>query len=163
MPGIFCSCSTSHSYCRKSKSVKASSLHLSQLVFLGLYLFITATLVFSVSNIIPVTSGAICQILWDWLFPISFILIIGTVAVRTWRLYRIFIHYRNPGRFISTPALVIILLILLFINVLIATVRRAVDPIQQELVKFTVENGAANELMQDRICISKKRIFYGSS
>ena len=142
--------------CRKSKSVKASSLRLSQLIFLGLYLFIIATLVLSISYTIPVTSGAVCQILWDWLFPLSFTLIAGTVTVRTWRIYRIFIHYHNPGRFISTPVLVTILLFLLFVNLLTAIVRTTVDPIQHELVTFMAENGPSNVLVLNRMCHSRK-------
>jgi hypothetical protein len=145
---------------RKSKSVKASSPYLSQLIFLGLYLFIMSTLVFSISNTISGTSGAICQILWDWLFPFSFTLITGTVTVRTWRLYRIFIHYRNPGRFISTRALIIFVLFLLFINSLIAIARSAVDPLKQKLVNFMVENGSANELMQERMCSSQRNLLW---
>jgi hypothetical protein len=144
---------------RNSKSVKASSPYLSQLIFLGLYLFIMSTLVFSISNTISGTSGAICQILWDWLFPFSFTLITGTVTVRIWRLYRIFIHYRNPGRFISTRALIIIVLFLLFINSLIAIARSAVDPLKQKLVNFMVENGPANEIMQERMCSSRNPLW----
>ena len=142
---------------RKSKSVKASSSQLSHPIFIGLslYLFIIATQILSISNILSMTSGAVCQILWVWLFPVSFTLVLGTVVVRTWRLYRIFIHYNNPGRFICTPALVIVLLILLFIDLLIATVWTAVDPMQEVLVRFFVENGPANVLMQDRRCRSK--------
>ena len=143
---------------RKSKSVKASSPYLSQLVFLGLYFFILSTLALSISNATSgiMTSRVICQLLWDWLFPFSFTLIVGTVTVRTWRLYRIFIHYRNPGRFISTHTLVIFVLILLFVNLLIVITRIIVDPIQLTLVYFVVENGPANELIQDRICQSRR-------
>ena len=144
---------------RRSKSVKASSLHLSHLAFIGLYLLIIATLVLSVSNLkeyTPAISSILCQILWVWLFPIGFTLVIGTVAVRTWRLYRIFAHYLDPGRFISTPALIAILIILLFIDHLIAIIWTVADPLQQVLVNFMVENGPANELMQDRMCSSEK-------
>ena len=142
---------------RKSKSVKASSLQLSQLIFIGLYLFIIATLVLSISKIneyTPEISSIFCQVLWVWLFPFSFTLIIGTVAVRTWRLYRIFTHYMDPGKFISTFALVLILLNLLLIDLFIAVVWTSTDPMQQVLVNFTVENGPANELMLERMCSS---------
>ena len=146
---------------REQKSVKASSLHLSHFVFIGIYLLITATFVLSAYSLdseeyTPAISSALCQILWVWLFPISFTLVIGTVTVRTWRLYRIFIHYLDPGRFISTPSLITILLLLLIIDLLIATVWTAVDPMQEVLVNFVVENGPANELMQDRVCQSRR-------
>ena len=142
---------------RKSKSVKASSPQLSHSVFLGLYLLNIATIFLSASEIneyASKTSGILCQILWAWLLPISFTLIVGTVAVRTWRLYRIFTHYLNPGRFISTPALFLILVILLLVDIFIATLWTITDSLHLVLVSFTVENGSANELMLDRKCTS---------
>ena len=141
---------------RKSKSVKASSPQLSHFVFTGLYLLIGATVVLSVAEtnkFNPDINGSFCQIMWAWLLPLSFTLVVGTVAVRTWRLYRIFTHYLNPGRLISTPALATTLFLLLSIDLLIAAVWTAVDPMQEVLVNFTIENGPANELMHDRLCM----------
>ena len=141
---------------RKLKSVKASSPQLSQFVFLGLYLLICATFLLSMAEIKefnPQINGIFCQIIWAWLLPLSITLIVGTVAVRTWRLYRIFTHYLNPGRFISTRALIMILFSLLFIDLLTASVLTAADPMQEVLVNFMIENGRANELMQDRMCM----------
>jgi ABC-type branched-subunit amino acid transport system substrate-binding protein len=141
---------------RKSKSVKASSTQLSHFVFLGLYLLISATIVLSVAEINefnPKINGIFCQTIWAWLLPLSFTLIVGTVAVRTWRLYRIFTHYLNPGRFISTQVLIMVLSSLLFLDILIAVVLTAADPMREVLVNFMIENGTANELMQDRMCI----------
>ena len=148
---------------RKEKHVKASSPQLSHFVFLGLYLLISATLVLSASEINqfnPEISGIFCHTMWAWLLPFGFTLIVGTVAVRTWRLYRIFTHYLHPGRFISTPALVVILLSLLFIDLLIAVVWTSTDPMQQVLVNFMVENGSANEQMQDRMCMSRQNLLW---
>ncbi len=141
---------------RKSKSVKASSPQLSHFVFSGLYLLISATTVLSVAEINefnPEINGIFCQTMWAWLLPLSFTLIVGTVAVRTWRLYRIFTHYLNPGRFISTQVLIMVLSSLLFIDILIAVVLTAADPMREVLVSFMIENGTANELMQDRMCM----------
>ena len=140
---------------RESKGVKASSPQLSHFVFLGLYLLISATLVLSVAEMDEFNSeinGIFCQTIWAWFLPFSFTLVVGTAAVRTWRLYRIFTHYLNPGRFLSTRALTMILLTLLFIDLFIAIVWTTTDPMQEVLVSFTVENGPANELMQDRMC-----------
>ena len=139
----------------KSKSVKASSPQLSHFVFSGLYLLIGATTLISVAEINefnPKINGIFCQIIWAWLLPLSFTLTVGTVAIRTWRLYRIFTHYRNPGRFISTQALALILSSLLSVDLFTAVVWTATDPMQEVLVNFTIENGPANELMQDRMC-----------
>lgn len=148
---------------RKSKSVKASSPQLSHFVFLGLYLLISATFVLSVAEINEFNhkiNGIFCQTIWAWLLPLSFTLIVGTVAVRTWRLYRIFTHYLNPGRFISTQALVVILFSLLFIDLFTASVLTAADPMHEVLVSFMIENGPANELMQDRMCMPKHLLLW---
>ena len=139
----------------KSKTVKASSPLLSQLVFAGLYLLNIDTFIFSASEIEEYsnkTGGIFCHIMWAWLLPFSFSLIVGTVAAKTWRLYRIFVHYLDPGRFISTQFLILSVLCLLFIDFLIATIWTVFDPMQQKPLPFTVENGSANELMLDRTC-----------
>ena len=143
---------------RKSKPVKASSPQLSHFMFLGLYLLISATMVLSVAEINEFNhkiNGIFCQTIWAWLLPLSFTLIVGTVAVRTWRLYRIFTHYLNPGKFISTQVLVVVLSSLLFIDVIIAVILTAADPMREVLVNFMIENGPANELSQDRMCKPK--------
>lgn len=142
---------------RKSKSVKASSPRLTHFVFVGLYVLIVATMVLSASEIndySTTTNGILCQLLWAWLLPIGFTLVVGTVAVRTWRLYRIFAHYMHPGRFISTTALLTIIHILLFFDITIAIIWTSVDSMQRQLRPFTVENGSVNVQMLYRICIS---------
>ena len=148
---------------RESKSVKASSPQLSHFVFLGLYFLISATLVLSAAEMNEFNTkinGIFCQTIWAWFLPLSFTLVVGTVAVRTWRLYRIFTHYLNPGRFLSTRALTMILLTLLFIDLLIAIIWTAADPMQEVLVNFMVENGPANELMQDRMCMPNQPLLW---
>jgi ABC-type branched-subunit amino acid transport system substrate-binding protein len=143
---------------RASKSVKASSPNLSHFAFSGAYLFIFALMLFLFlqmrehsANI----SGPICHTVWVWLFPISFTLVIGTTIVRTWRLYRIFNHYLDPGPFISNPALVSMLLIMLSVDVVIATVWTAVDPRQLIITQDTIENGLAREEVTIRTCRSE--------
>ena len=143
---------------RKSKSVKASSTRLSHFVFVGIYLLLIATFVLAAYEINDYSNrngGIICNVVWVWLLPLSFTLIVGTVAVRTWRIYRIFIHYLNPGRCISTQALILIIMGLLATDLSIAVLWTSIDPLQQKPVQFTVDNGPANELMLDRMCMSR--------
>lgn len=140
---------------RKTKSIKASSPTMTHFVFAGLYLLNIATILLSISEIdehSAETNGILCHTLWAWLLPISFTLIVGTIVVRTWRLYRIFTHYLDPGSCISTPVLIIILLIMLSIDLSIALIWTAADPMQEMLVSYEVRNGPANEQMLDRMC-----------
>lgn len=142
---------------RHSKSVKASSPNLSHFAFSGAYLFIFALMLFLFlqENEQPLSvGGPVCHAVWVWLFPISFTLVIGTTIVRTWRLYRIFNHYLDPGRFISNPALVSMLLIMLSMDIVIATVWTAVDPRRLIIVQDTIENGKAREEVIIRTCRS---------
>lgn len=143
---------------RDSKSVKASSPNLSHFAFSGTYLLIFGLMLFlflQVREHSEEDSGPICHTVWVWLFPISFTLIIGTIIVRTWRLYRIFNHYLDPGPFISNPALVTMLLLMLSVDIIIATVWTAVDPRQLVISQDTIENGLAKEEVIIRTCRSE--------
>lgn len=143
---------------RHSKSVKASSPNLSHFAFSGTYLLIFGLMLFLFSSVREHpenVSSPICHTVWVWLFPISFTLVIGTIIVRTWRLYRIFNHYLDPGRFISNPVLVTMLLIMLSVDIIIATVWTAVDPRRVILAQDTIRNGIAKEEVIIRTCRSE--------
>ena len=143
---------------RDSKSVKASSPKLSQFAFVGTYLLLFACMLFlflHVKEHSDSVSEQICHAVWVWFFPISFTLTIGTVAVKTWRLYRIFIHYLNPGPLISNTALSTMLIVLLSVDVIIAVMWTATDPRKIINVKKIVENGPALELVIIRRCRSQ--------
>ena len=142
---------------RNTKFVKASSPKLIQPALLGTYLLILAMTLntfFYVKELSSVTGGIICQAVWTWLLPISFTLMMGIITVRVWRLYRIFTHYLNPGKFISNPALFAILLILVLLDILIATVWTVVDPMRFEFIEYTVKNGTTVDLLEDQSCTS---------
>ena len=151
---------------RKSKHLKASSPKLIQVAFLGEYIFLLAFLLYSVRRIkvYSINEGTImCQLVWMWTLPLCFTLKMGIVIVRTWRIYRIFKHYLNPGRFISNPALLTILLIMVGINIVYATIWTAVDPIQFDYLEYTVKNGPTSKLFLHQSCRAGKlgiTVFY---
>ena len=143
---------------RKEKSVRASSPNLSHFAFIGTYILLFALLLNSLIEIklhSDEVSGAVCQAIWGWLFPVGFTLTIGTVTVRTWRLYRIFTHYLNPGKFISNPALITVIVILLSIDIIVAVVWTSIDPLRLVVIETNVRVGSANELVLDRSCQSQ--------
>ena len=147
---------------RNSKSVKASSPQLNHFAFAGVYLLILGLSLFLFIEVRNHTEidAPICHIVWAWLFPIGFTLCVGTVIVRTWRLYRIFNHYLDPGKFISTPALITALLVLLSIDIIVAVIWTATDrrQIQTLSIPHTVEtqNGAVIGLAINTQCRSEK-------
>ena len=145
---------------RHSQHIKATSPKLIQVAFLGEYIFIMAMLLYNIQRIKVYSSREgtiICQLLWVWSLPLCFTLKMGIVIVRTWRIYRIFKHYLNPGRFISNSALLTILLILVTIDILYAVIWTAVDPMHLEFVEYVVKNGPTNELFVDQSCVAKYR------
>ena len=143
---------------RNEKSVRASSPNLSHFAFVGTYVLLFGLLL-NIFIEIRVhsfeVSGNVCQVIWGWIFPLGFTLTIGTVTVRTWRLYRIFTHYLDPGKLISNTALIVMLVILLCIDLTIAVVWTAVDPLRLVIVEYTIQVGSANELVLDRSCRSQ--------
>ena len=140
---------------RNTKYIKASSPKLIQVAFLGGYMVVVAMFMYTVFFIKEhsITEGTIiCRVVWMWLMPLSFTLPLGIVILRTWRLYRIFKHYLNPGRFISNPALLTILLGMLLIDIFFAVVWTAVGPMQFELIN---KRGITNELVLEQSCEDK--------
>ena len=142
---------------RFSQSVKASSPKLSQLTFIGCYLIIFTLFLYMFRRYLlfdDYSSVFLCNLTWAWLLPISFTLAFGTVAVRTWRLHRIFTHYLNPGRFIADHYLMVFVFILLGVDVLLGTLWMAIDPQQLVVKNVTVYRGVANFEVFVRSCSS---------
>ena len=108
---------------RRQKSVKSSGIKLNLLSFISCYLFIAAliTTILTYCFTDKIKSQRICKMqhFLDFSISIGLMLLLGTVCVRTWRVYRIFIHYRNPGRFLTENALTTFVLIIALINTLL--------------------------------------------
>jgi hypothetical protein len=118
------------------KSVKASSTKLSHIAFLGCYILAFAGLV---NFMVECLSGTISPSAECHLFHVlnttSMIggtLLFGPICVRTWRLYRIYVHFKNPGRFISDWFLLSIVLILSTLNLVVMILSATIDPFRPE-------------------------------
>ncbi len=145
---------------RTHPSIKASSIKLNQIMFVGCYCFILTIFFFTLQSSkllsnVPWVTVALCNLSWYWLLPLSFTLTFGTVAVRTWRLYRIFTHYLNPGRFITDFYLIVFVFILLLIDVLFGTILTTLNPQHFGLVNTTAIDGNAKFLYYFRTCGSQ--------
>ena len=128
------------------KEVKATSPQMNHLIFSGCYLFILILVIFAVRETfshklgsLPVIYAVTCSTLY-WSFAMGFTLIFGTVAAKTWRLYKIFKHFRQgPVRFVSDKILVSMVVILLAIDIAMLTAWNITDPWQ-----ITEETGPMN-------------------
>ena len=115
---------------QKVAEVKASSLKLQNISYAGTYIFISGTFLwtlFSAASINIQLRHYFCQLLWAWTIPIGFSLSFGPVVMKTWRLYRIFEHYHDPGPFISTPYMMAGTLFVTFINLVVSVTWTASD------------------------------------
>ena len=140
---------------RNTKSVKATSPKLIHLMFVGGYIFIATLMLWCISWAVdfgPETDASICQIIWAWGLPLSFTLTLGIVTMRTWRLYRIFVHYLDPGKFLSNPALTLAVLLLASVDVAIAIVWTVVDPMKFRYNEIMVEVDSHYEIFLEPEC-----------
>ena len=140
---------------RNTKTAKATSPKLVHLAFVGGYAFIAILMLWCISWAIdlgPETDAAICQVIWAWGLPLTFTLTLGIVTVRTWRLYRIFVHYLDPGKFLSNPALTLAVLLLATVDIAIAIVWTAVDHMEFRYNEIMVKVGSQYEVFLEPEC-----------
>lgn len=123
-----------------SKSIKAQSPKFSHFIFSGCYLFIISALLETVraanwtgfhdvdSHTFMAIMGTLCNAIF-WCLTLGTCLIFGTVCALSWRLYRIFKHFSNPGHFISDPCLVLIIVVLVTVNSAVLLAWSTHDPL----------------------------------
>ena len=140
---------------RQAKSVKGTSPKLIHLAFVGSYVFIATLFLNCISwfrHYGPQIDAAFCQAMWAWGMPISFTLTMGIVTVRTWRLYRIFVHYMDPGKFLSNPALTAAVLMMVSVDIVIAVVWTSTDPVGFRYLEVTVKDGSEYKIVLEPRC-----------
>jgi len=120
-------------YCQ-FETVKSSSVHLNHLAYAGLYLLFLDTLMFAVRTGFPISEqayGGLCNAS-NLILNAGITLLVGTVCVKTWRIYRIFVHYMDPGPFLRSRFLIAFVLLLLVVDILVWVLWVAIDPVQQQ-------------------------------
>ena len=115
----------------RHKSIKASSPPLNHLIFSGCYLMVISVTVYAIQGAFPPKSLVIGGVLFNtiiWSSNISFGLVLGTICMKTWRVYRIFTHFRKPGHFLSNQKLIAAVLLILLPLLILCTVVTIADP-----------------------------------
>ena len=150
---------------RHYPSVRASSLKLHQILYFGCYIFALVLFILTIEGLGQFNDRmfeVVCNINWAWLFPISFTLTFGTVAVRTWRLYRIFTHYRNPSRFVGDVYLMTFVLVLLLVDIVVATIWMIADPLQVKYSFYPSQEKVTKFQVRVRQCVNNSfEVFNG--
>ena len=163
---------------RDRKSVKASSTNLSHIAFFGCYVLAFGGLVnFMVECLSGIISASAECNLFHVLNAASAIggtLLFGPICARTWRLYRIYLHFKNPGRFISDWFLLSTLLVITTLNLINVVLCATIEPFRPENVTETyfheVMDGRGNTqeiILVERVTVECAQdnyyIFFGVS
>ena len=113
---------------RNHKAIKASSSRLNHFAYIGCYLILMATLLYTVTETFPLgmQSKSILYNAFPWSLIIGLTLVFGAVTAKTWRLHNIFkrSHKFRSGynAMMSDTALALLIVILVVIIVCFCTV-----------------------------------------
>ena len=142
---------------RKYPTVKASSPALTHFFFLGCYLLgIEAIVYIVIMKTLALPNhivGNACHALLVWLVPTAITLSFGILIAKTWRIYRIFVHFREPGPLISNKALITIVLFQLSIDIIIGTAWTIVSPITLRVVQERSYMNKHGQTILPRQCV----------
>ena len=147
---------------RKHPSIKASSPLLNHFIFFGCYALITLSIIYiivlkSLSFEDEHTYANSCHAVFAWLLPIGWTLIFGTLITKTWRIYRIFIHFRDPGRLISNQVLSALVILQLGFDIAIGAVWSVLSPAQLQKTNKPIISGQHNTMtmtyLMQRSCV----------
>ena len=138
---------------RNFSSIRASSYRLGQLIFIGCYIVTLSIVCFTVQKAASTTSVNITSlcVIQVWCLPLGFTLILGTMTAKTWRLYRIFVHLKKPGKLLTDWVLIIFVLLLVGIDVILLIIWTAAFPFTTKSRETTT---SANRIQVQVLCDS---------
>ena len=148
---------------RNRQSVKAASIRMTQVAYASSYAFIVASLLNVVIQggflgAIEPDAACILHHALDLLVSLSLTLLFGITCLRTWRLYRIFVHFKNPGKFLSDNYLLSAMGILVLLNLVLS-----VPPIffyRYRAASLDVTSATNVEALLSRIMICERRNYF---
>ena len=147
---------------RKHPSIKASSPLLNHFIYIGCYALTTLSIIYiivlkSLSFEDEHTCANSCHAVFAWLLPIGWTLIFGTLIAKTWRIYRIFIHFRDPGHLISNQVLSALVILQLGFDIAIGAVWSVLSPAQLQKTNKPIISGQHNTMtmtyLTQRSCV----------
>ena len=142
---------------RKKKAIRATQPKLNQLGYAGCYSFVIALLSYILVEIFSFDSCTHCILyhMINTVVTIGSSLLVGTVCVKTWRIYKIFVKWRNPGKLISDSVLITFVLIVVVGDIVVCTLWIILDPFRLEEVdrnRMGAEDNAEIEVRE--ACVS---------
>lgn len=107
------------------KLVKASSPRLNHLIFIGSYFLLIGMIAFTVIGGVYITNSDLGKLfcsIYVWFVDIGVTVIVATVFLKTVRIYRIFVHFQNPGGVFLRDSSLILCILVLIIPVILSCV-----------------------------------------
>ena len=122
---------------RHAPSVKASSLKILHAAYIGSYLTIVSIVCESIATFLSSHRERKCHLEQASIAMVflGMTLIFATICVRTWRLYCIFVHFVNPGIFVSDKALFMFISLCVVLELPVILAWCIVDPIKPTIVR----------------------------
>ena len=142
------------------KPIKATSPNLSHLIFSGCYLLLVSVVLFVIKdtfNFSALAYGILCN-LYTLCTSLGFSLVFGTICAKIWRVYRIFRHFRTEraGGAISDNALILFVMLLLFLDMTLATTWILFDP----WLRISTGTFVGTEIVVQSTCTCKYLIIW---
>ena len=141
---------------RQEKVIRASSPKLVQLACIGCYILSAGNYIFVARNwsnyhpnhSIKCALGRVVEVL----VPVGFTLLFGAILTRTWRIYRIFVYYQNPGRFLSDFTLITAVITLAAVDIVLVSIWSITDPYKSTVVSRTIHNIKLTQIREEVHC-----------
>ena len=106
---------------RNYKGIKASSPNVNYLAYAGLYILFVDAMIVTTRDGFPINKqayGGLCNVSNFTLYA-GITLLLGTICAKTWRLYRIFMHYLEPGYFLRSRFFIAFTLLLVSVDIVL--------------------------------------------
>lgn len=123
-------------YYRKNKAIRSTSLNLQQLAYLGTYMIIFSTFIYTLQKSVMINDKIYVHLcgVYNFTSNFAYTLLVGTLTVKVWRLYRIFNNYMDPGNLLSDKKLTLIVISLTLVDVIICIMWEVIgNPVRTEI------------------------------
>ena len=144
---------------RERKPVKATSIKLNCLNFFSCYLFVEVMLlnigIHGFSDMITSTSLCNLQHVFDVTLSVGLTLLLGTACLHRWRLYKLLVHYINPGKFLSDNALVGAICTLVIVDLILVLPSVFINRYEPDIKYITSKENTRPILTKIMICNRK--------
>jgi len=142
---------------RKHAFVRKSSLPLLFQCYIGIvFINVTLTIYFIQKSVSIPSDKLYVSLCWVFRFihNTGATLMLGVVAIKLWRLYRVFVHYLNPGSCLTDNHLVVAASCLTLIDLIICALWFILDPLHRKYIMLSRDNFRA-QVEYRTVCSSK--------